>query len=145
MTLFSYFIRFDLELDKFDVDVQVLKDPVILRELLAGLRTGSWEKELKKKNCPVVEAQFLTKYKNLSFLLEDYNKVYTIFEGNMEFHHGKSCGWMLLGECSEEGVEDEGFCPYLVLTLIRKYPQAEGVKVHKPPVGSLEEMQYNPD
>ena len=143
MTLFSYFIRFDLELDKFGVDVQVLKDPVILREFIGW--TKDWEKELKKKNCPVVEARFLTKYKNLSFLFEDNNKVYTIFEGNMEFHQGKTGGWMLIGECSEEGVEDEGFCPFFVVTLIRKYPQAEGVKVHKPPVGSLEEMQYDPD
>ncbi len=52
---------------------------------------------------------------------------------------------MLLGECSEKGVEDKGFCPFIVVTLIRKRPQAKGMKVHKPPVGSLEEMQYEPD
>ncbi len=61
----------------------------------------------------------------------------------MEFHQGKSGGWMLIGECLEEGVEDQGYYVYLVVTLIRKYPQAEGVKVCKPPVGSLEEMQYD--
>ncbi len=55
LTLFSYFTRFDLELDKFGVDVQVLKDTVILREFVGW--TEDWEKELKKKNCPVVEAQ----------------------------------------------------------------------------------------
>ncbi len=52
---------------------------------------------------------------------------------------------MLIGECSEEGVEDEGLCPFLVVTLVRKYPQVEGVKVIKPPVGSLEEIQYEHD
>ncbi len=52
---------------------------------------------------------------------------------------------MLIEECSKKGVEDKGFCPYLVVTLIRKYPQAEGVKVHKPPVVRLEEMHYEPD
>ncbi len=68
-----------------------------------------------------------------------------MFEGNMEFHQGKTGDWMLIGECLEEGIEDEGFCPFLVVTLTRKYPQAEGMKVHKPPVGSLEEMHYEPD
>ncbi len=51
---------------------------------------------------------------------------------------------MLIGECSEECMEVEGFCPFLVVTLIRKYSQAEGVKVHNPPVGNLEEMQFEP-
>ncbi len=63
----------------------------------------------------------------------------------MEFHQGKTGSWMLIGEYSEEGVEDEGFCPFLVVTLIRKYPQAEGMKVHKPPACSLQEKQYEPD
>ncbi len=63
----------------------------------------------------------------------------------MEFNQGRSGGWMLIGEYSEEGIEDEGFCPFLVVTLIKKYPQAEGMKVHKPAVGSLEEMQYEPN
>ncbi len=48
----------------------------------------------------------------------------------MEFHCGKTGGWMLIGECFEEDVEDEFFCPFFVVTLIRKYSQAEGVKVH---------------
>ncbi len=52
---------------------------------------------------------------------------------------------MLIGECSEEGIEDEGFCPFPVVTLIRKYPQAEGMKVHEPPAGSLEEKKYDLD
>ncbi len=73
-------------------------------------------------------------------MFEDNNRVYTIFEGNLEFHQGKTGGWMLIGECFEEGIEDEGFCLNLVITLIRKYPQSEGMKVSKPPVGSLEEM-----
>ncbi len=52
---------------------------------------------------------------------------------------------MLIGECSEEGIEDEGFCPFLVVTLVRKYPQANGMKTHKTTVGNLEEEQYEPD
>ncbi len=49
---------------------------------------------------------------------------------------------MIIGECAEDGVEDEGFCLCLVVTLIQKYSQVEGVKVHKPSEGSLEEKQY---
>ncbi len=48
---------------------------------------------------------------------------------------------MIIEEWSEEDVEDEGFSLFLVLTLIRKYPQATGVKVHQPFVISLEEKQ----
>ncbi len=39
---------------------------------------------------------------------------------------------MLIGECSDEAVEDEGFCPFLVVTLVRKYPQTEDMRVHQP-------------
>ncbi len=52
---------------------------------------------------------------------------------------------MLIGKCSEEALEDEGFCPFLVVTLVRKYPQAEGMKINQPPVGSLEGKQYELD
>ncbi len=78
-------------------------------------------------------------------MFEDTDKVYTIFEGNMEFHQGKTGGWMLIGECCEKGIEDEGFSPFLIVTLVRKFLQAEGVKVHHPPVDSIEEKQYEPD
>ncbi len=45
---------------------------------------------------------------------------------------------MLIGQCSEEGIEDEGFSLFLIVTLVRKYPQAEGMKVNQPPICSLE-------
>ncbi len=76
-------------MDRFGFDIQVLKDTVILRGVVGWKE--DWGKELKKKNCPVVEAHFLTKYKNLSFLFKDNYKVYTIFEGNMEYQ-GKTGG-----------------------------------------------------
>ncbi len=56
----------------------------------------------------------------------------------MEFHQGKTGCWMLMGEHSEDDIL-EGFCPFLVVTLIRKYPRAHGMKVHQCPVGSLKE------
>ncbi len=36
----------------------------------------------------------------------------------MDCHEGKPGGWMLTGECTEEGVEDKDLCPFLVVTLI---------------------------
>ncbi len=63
----------------------------------------------------------------------------------MEFHQGKAGGWMLIGECSEEGIGDEGVCPYLVITLVRKHPKAESMKTQQPSVDSLEEEKYKPD
>ncbi len=77
VNLTCIYFRFDPELDKFRVDIQVLKDPVILREFVGW--TEDRKKELGKKNCPVVEAHFSTQSKNLSFLFkEKNNKVYTI-------------------------------------------------------------------
>ncbi len=40
----------------FGVDIQVLKDPVVLQEFIGW--TENWEKELKKKNILVVEAHY---------------------------------------------------------------------------------------
>ncbi len=135
------FCRFDLELEKFSVDIRVLQDVEITREVIGW--TEDWEKELKRKNCPVVEARFLTKYKNLSFEY-DNSRVFTIYDGNCEFRRGRSGGWQLIGICADEDVEDEPFCPFFVVTMIREFQQSEGIKVHKPPPGSPEERQYDP-
>ncbi len=74
----NYHFWFDFELDKFGVEFEVLKDPVTPREFVGWIE--DWENKLKKKNFPVVEAYFLTKYKNLSFLFEDNNKLYSILK-----------------------------------------------------------------
>ncbi len=63
--------------------------------------------------------------------------MFTIHEGNCEFRHGRSGGWQLIGICADEDVEDEPFCPFVVVTMICKFHQSEGIKVHTPPPGSL--------
>ncbi len=133
---------FDLELDKFGVDSQELKDAVVLIEFVEW--SEEYEKEIKKKNCPVVKACFLTKYKNLSLLFKYNCEVHTVDKGNIEFWHRKTGGWILIRKGTDEHVEDECFCPCLFVTQIWNYPQAEGMKVNKPCVGSLEENQYEP-
>ncbi len=49
-----------------------------------------------------------------------------------------------MGECANECVEDECFCPFLVVSFIQNNPQAEGVKVHKPPLGNLDKKKCEP-
>ncbi len=60
----------------------------------------------------------------------------------MEFLLRKIVVWMF-DECTDEGVEEESsFCPIHIVTLIWNNPQAEGLKVHKPSLQSLEEQHY---
>ncbi len=76
------FSRFDLELEQFGIDIRVLQDIGIIRELFGW--TEGWEKEIKWENCLVVEGRFLTKYKSLLFKYDD-GKIFTIYEGYCEF------------------------------------------------------------
>ncbi len=64
------------------MDVRVLQDIEITREVIGWTEDG--EKEVKRKNFPVIEARCLTKYKILSFNY-DNGQVFTIYEGNYEF------------------------------------------------------------
>ncbi len=134
-------LRFDLELEKFGIEVVVLEDVEITRELIGC--TEDWEKELKTKKCPVVKARFLTTYKNLSFEYV-YGQIFTIFEGNYEFRHGRTGVWQLIGICADEVAEDEPFCPFFAVAMICQVQQSKGIKVPKPPSGSPEERQYDP-
>ncbi len=103
------------------------------------------EKDLKGINSPVVEAKILTKFKNLSFECDD-GQIFTIYEGNCEFCHGRTDGWQLIGNFADEDDEDdedEPFCPFAV-TMVQQFQQSEGNKVLKPPFGSPEERQCDP-
>ncbi len=63
----------------------------------------------------------------------------------MESWCGKTGRYMIIGEFTNEGVEDEGIYPFLVFTLVQNYPHADGVNEHKPRIQSLErEEQYEP-
>ncbi len=134
--------RFDLELEKFSVDIRVLQDVEVTREMIGW--TEGWEEELKRKNCLVVEERLLTKYKNLSFEYDNI-QVFTIYEGNCKFWCGRSDGWQLIGIFADKDVEDEPFCHFVVVTMISKFQSSEGIKVHMPPCWSPEERQYDPN
>ncbi len=96
-----------------------------------------------RKNCPIVEARFLTKYKTLSFEY-DNGQIFTIYKGICEFRHSRTGDWQLIGICADKDVEDEPFCPSFTVIMIWQFQQSEGIKVHKPPFGFPEERQYNP-
>ena len=58
---------FDLQLEKFGVDMKQLKEPATTRIFRAWVE--DWEEELLKDNDCVAEAHLLEKYKNLVFMI----------------------------------------------------------------------------
>ncbi len=98
---------------------------------------------MKRKTFPVVEARFLTKYKNPS-LEYDNGRIFTIFEGNCELRHGRTGGWQLIGICIDKDVEDEPCCPFFAVTMMQEFQQSKGIKVNKPPSGSPDKRQCDP-
>jgi hypothetical protein len=58
-------INFDLQLEKFDVDTSILKEPAVQRVFRVWVE--DWEVEARKKNDCVSETLLLFKYKGLVF------------------------------------------------------------------------------
>ncbi len=84
---------FNLELEKFGVDIKVLQVVEITREFMDW--TEDWEKEMKGENFPEYEARCFDKYKNLSL---EYNngQVFTIYEGSCWFCCRRTSDWQLI-------------------------------------------------
>ena len=91
-----------------------------------------WEKESQKVNCPVVEAWFLKKYKNLVFYDPDYKVNFVVHADNLEWQRGKDGGWFLIGNSHDKNVEDEAFDVEVAVGLIAETKQAAGVEIVKP-------------
>ncbi len=64
------------------MNIRVFQNVEITREVIGW--TEDCEKELKRKNCPVVKARFPTKYKSLSFEY-DNGQVFTTYKENIKF------------------------------------------------------------
>jgi len=64
-------INFNLELEKFGVDMEALKHVPIRRVFWAWVE--DWEKEARKRNDAVYEAKLLAKHKGLVFRYPDNN------------------------------------------------------------------------
>lgn len=110
------FFQIWVGLEKFGVDVKVLKDVGIRREFIGW--TEEWGKELKTTNCVVVDVSsgFLIKYKNLSFEYDE-GQIFTIYFGNFEFWRGKSGGWQLIGIYAEKDIEEKP-CAFILTPYI---------------------------
>jgi hypothetical protein len=73
--------------------------------------------------------QLLQKYKGLVFHDLDSGNGFCIYDQNMEFRRGRGNGWFVLGVCSTNSVEDEGFLFEIACDLIGSTPQKEGMCV----------------
>ena len=83
-------INFDLQLEKFGVELEALKEKEIERVFRAWVE--DWEEEAWNKNDCVAEALLLAKYKGLVFIDPDSGKSFSIWDQNMEFRRGRGNG-----------------------------------------------------
>jgi len=120
-------INFDLQLEKFGVDKNILKEPALQRIFRAWVE--DWEQDTRKKNDTVAEARLLQKYRGLVFHDPNTDNGFCIYDQNMEFHRGRENEWFVLGVCSTNAVEDEGFTLEIACELIGGTPQMEGIQV----------------
>ena len=120
-------INFDLQLEKFGVNTNILKEPAVERIFHSWVE--EWEEEARKKNDCVSEALLLQKYKGLVFHDPDSGHDFSIWHNNMEFRRGRGNGWVLIGVCAEDGVEDEAFTLELACEMIADTPQKDSIQV----------------
>ena len=124
-------INFDLQLEKWDVDSDALKEPQVLHIFNAWVE--DWEGEIRMRNDAVVEAQLLQKYQSLVFLDPDTEKTFHVYQGNMEYRRGRGNGWFVLAICSDDaGGEEktmEAFLLEMACELIGTTEQTRGVRV----------------
>ena len=132
-------VSFDLQLEKFGVDTVVLKQPATNRVFRAWVE--DWEKDLLKMNDCVAEARILAKYKGLIFWDPDTSANFTVHEENLEFHRGKDGGWHLIGNSSDESVEDEAFAiGDMIIDTIAETEQRPGVAVIRDTESEMSEL-----
>ena len=118
---------FDLQLEKFGVDMKQLKEPATTCLFRAWVE--DWEEELLKDNDCVAEARLLEKYKNLVFHDPDTDATFTVASQNMEYRRGRNGGWYLVCEPNNDKEEAEPFTIPLADELIGQTLQADGIKV----------------
>jgi hypothetical protein len=84
-------INFDLQLERFGVDMEALKHVPIHRVFRAWVE--DWEEEARKRDDPVCEAKLLAKYKGVVFRDPDNNNcAFKVWEYYLEFRKGRGGG-----------------------------------------------------
>ena len=129
-------INFNLELEKFGVDMEALKQVPIRRVFRAWVE--DWEEEARRRNEAVCEAKLLAKYKGLVFRDPDNNncafKVKVLWDENMEYRLGRDGGgWFVIADCNDdpENPFQEPFTLEIACELIGETDQEEGIQVIK--------------
>ena len=69
------------------------------------------------------------KYTGLVFRDPDSSNGFSIWHNNMKFRRGRGNGWVLIGVCAEDGVEDEVFTLELACEMIANTPQKDSIQV----------------
>jgi len=124
---------FDLQLERFGVDMEALKHVPIRRVFRAWVE--DWEKEeARKRNDPVCEAKLLAKYKGLVFRDPDNNNcAFKVWDDYLEFRSGRAGGWFVIAKCKNDPEKplQEPFTLELACELIGDTDQEEGIQVIK--------------
>ena len=103
-----FFSSFDLQLENWGVDLEVLKAKEMKRVFKAWVE--DWEKECIKDKHAVAEVCLLEKYKGLAFFDPEEKITYTIVEKNLEWYKsrkrkGINGGWHIVATSDEDEVE----------------------------------------
>ena len=125
-------INFNLQLEKFGVDMEALKHVPIRHVFRAWVE--DWEEEASKKNDAVCEAKLLAKYKGLVFPDPDNNNcAFKVWDENLEYRSGRGGGWFVIAECNDdpENLLQEPFTLEIACELIGETEQEEGIQVIK--------------
>ncbi len=126
--LVSFPVRFDLELEKWGVDTEKLKELAITCKIIGW--TKDWEKELHQKQDAVAQTMFVNKYNDTMLdLIDEQNITYYVTKDDVLFVWGRKGGWTIYGVCDEEGVPYEPFTLFLAISLIRDKPLANGIYI----------------
>ena len=68
--------------------------------------------------------------RGLFFWDPDTEANFTVHEENLEYHRGKDGGWHLIGNSSDESVEDKGFAiGEMIIGMIANTVQRRGVEI----------------
>ena len=143
MTLFGSFqltissvgtsFSFDLQLENWGVDINVLKTKTFKRVFRAWVE--DWETECIKDNDVVSEMRLLEKYKGLAFFDPEDKVTYTIESKNMQWFRaskrkGIDGGWYVVATSDDDEMEsfmiEDELCRQIANT-----PQDEGIEIIK--------------
>ncbi len=99
-----------MQLEKWGVEVEILKEPLITQRFIGW--TEDWEKEKYKDSGAVARAMFVNKYIDTTFYLPDTEETYHVDDDGIQFLRGCSRGWTIYGNCNKPGVEEESLTPF---------------------------------